>query len=298
MSRVLIVEDEVATRQVLVDLLTHLGYDVVSAGSGVAGLKLAEESDPDLVVLDLGLPDLPGMDVIRQLRTWSQVPVLVLSGSTWHQRKADALDAGADDFLDKPFNVGELRARLRAAERRLTVTGSGMALARSYDELVIDALRRSLTRDGAEVRLTEIEWLLLDQLSAQPGRVLTHRWLIKHVWGPQAGLESMAALRSHLRSVRAKIGDDAHESRYIRTESGVGYRWISLPSAVTTDETDPVLMVRLFGDQLDSALRAHGYVPGTRVRDAIAHLAELVADIAGVATHTRAATDRGEGSSE
>ena len=222
----LVIEDEPRTSELLVELLSHLGYHSDSAATGAEGLQKAAEARPDLVVLDLGLPDLAGLDVIRQLRSWSDTPILVVSGSSQHRRKADALDAGADDFLDKPFDAGELRARLRAAERRLP-TGRGRApLVRSFGELVVDQGHRQVFRDDEEVRLTETEWTLLEALTRHPGRLLTHRWLVQHVWGPTAGAETQASLRTHLRALRAKIGDDARQPTYLRTESGIGYRWI------------------------------------------------------------------------
>lgn len=226
MTTVLVIEDEPRTAELLVELLSHLGYRSVSAATGAEGLQKAAEAKPDLVVLDLGLPDVAGLEVIRELRSWSDTPILVVSGSSQNRRKADALDAGADDFLDKPFDAGELRARLRAAERRLPVAPGRAPLVRRFGDLVVDQGHRQVFRGEEEVRLTETEWTLLEAVTRHPGRLLTHRWLVQHVWGPTAGAETQASLRTHLRALRAKIGDDARRPTYLRTESGIGYRWI------------------------------------------------------------------------
>ncbi len=292
MTSVLVIEDEPATRQVLTDLLTHLGYDTSSAESGARGLEMMASAEPDLVVLDLGLPDVSGLEVLRELRTWSEAPVLVVSGSTQHRRKAEALDAGADDFLDKPFNVGELRARLRAAERRLASTATNMSMARAFGRLVIDPATRRVERDGQEVRLTDTEWQVLEELSRQPGRIVTHRWLARQVWGPRVGAESTASLRSHLRALRAKLGDDARDPIYIRTESGVGYRWIC-PATVAPPEgvADPHTLARQFRDDLESTLRRlqNGTHPGSERSQALASrlrgLGDEIIDVAQTLVH-------------
>lgn len=226
MTTVLVIEDEPRTSEILVELLSHLGYLSVSAATGAEGLQKAAEARPDLVVLDLGLPDVAGLEVIRELRSWSDTPILVVSGSSQNRRKADALDAGADDFLDKPFDASELRARLKAAERRLPVVAGRAPLLRRFGDLVVDQGHRQVFQGDEEVRLTETEWTLLEALTRHPGRLLTHRWLVQHVWGPSAGAETQASLRTHLRALRAKIGDDARQPTYLRTESGIGYRWI------------------------------------------------------------------------
>ncbi len=292
MTSVLVIEDEPAARQLLIDLLSHLGYDAMSADSGARGLALMASAEPDLVVLDLGLPDVSGLEVIRELRTWSEAPIVVVSGSTQHRRKAEALDAGADDFLDKPFNVGELRARLRAAERRLASTTADMSMARAFGRLVIDPATRRVERDGQEVRLTDTEWQLLEELSRQPGRIVTHRWLARQVWGPRAGAESTASLRSHLRALRAKLGDDARDPIYIRTESGVGYRWIC-PATVAPPEgvADPHTLARQFCDDLESTLRRlqNGTHPGSERSRALASrlrgLGDEIIDVAQTLVH-------------
>jgi two-component system KDP operon response regulator KdpE len=229
-TEVLIVEDDHSMHQVLSELLAHLGYRVHAVRTGREGLEAAARRLPDIVLLDLGLPDIPGIEVIRRLRSWSEVPILVVSGSRQRRRKADALDAGADDFVDKPFDVGELRARLRVAERRAGAAGE-RPTRRGFGELEVDYTRRRVHRGADEVLLTETEWLLLEALTRDPGRVVSHGWLVSQVWGAHAGAAMHESMRSHMRSLRAKLGDDARAPRLIRTEVGIGYRWICLPSA-------------------------------------------------------------------
>lgn len=240
MTDVLLIEDDPTTQRMLCDLLVHLGYAVHATTTGREGLELAARRRPDVVLLDLGLPDIPGVEVIRRLRTWSEAPIVVVSGSRQVRRKADALDAGADDFIDKPFDVGELRARLRAAERRAGRTQSPAAR-RRFDDLDVDYTHQRIHRAGEELVLTETEWLLFEALTRDPGRVLTHHWLARQVWGEHAGAHLQRTMRSHLRALRAKLADDARSPRFIRTEVGVGYRWICAPApgpvtAVDTDE--------------------------------------------------------------
>ena len=241
MTTVLVVEDEPRTAELLLELLRHLGYHAVGATTGTEGLQMAVEVQPDLVVLDLGLPDLGGLDVIRELRSWSEMPILVVSGNNQSRRKADALDAGADDFLDKPFDVGELRARLAAAERRLPIAPGRAPMQRRFGDLMLDQAQRRVFVGEEEVRLTDTEWVLLEALTRHPGRVLTHRWLVQHVWGRSAGTEAQASLRTHLRALRAKIGDDARRPTYLRTENGIGYRWIrsAAPAAEPQEASGP-----------------------------------------------------------
>lgn len=230
MTDVLVVEDDPSMHQVLSELLTHLGYGVHVARTGREGLDAAARRLPDIVLLDLGLPDIAGLDVIRRLREWSEVPILVVSGSRQRRRKADALDAGADDFVDKPFDVAELRARLRVAERRADAAGE-RPTRRGFGDLDVDYTRRRVHRGADEVLLTDTEWVLLEALTRDPGRVVTHAWLVGQVWGAHAGAAMHESMRSHMRSLRAKLGDDARSPRLIRTEVGVGYRWICPPSS-------------------------------------------------------------------
>jgi two-component system, OmpR family, KDP operon response regulator KdpE len=232
MARVLIVEDEAQIVSAVTRGLSREGNVVASADSGEDALAEVAARPPDLVVLDLGLPDLDGIEVIRRLRSWSEVPVLVLSARGAERSKVDALDAGADDYLDKPFGLPELRARVRALLRRASVNGRVPAMV--VGDLSIDSAHRTVTLAGTEVRLTPKEWRLLDVLSAHPGKLLTHGWLIQQVWGRSHGDETRQTLRTHLRTLRAKLGDDADAPRLVRTETGAGYRWLVTPEDTAT----------------------------------------------------------------
>ena len=183
--------------------------------------------NPDVVVLDLSLPDGDGIEVLSELRTWSDVPVLVLTGATDPRRMLAAFEAGADDYLRKPFGPDELLARLRALMRRPR-GGEEESARRSYGALEIDLAARTVSVAGERVHLTPTEWRILGALVANPGKLLTHRWMLAEVWDGSHGDETRAALRAHLRTLRAKIGDDASAPRYIATESGAGYRWTAV----------------------------------------------------------------------
>jgi two-component system KDP operon response regulator KdpE len=228
MTSVLVVEDDASTREALAEALRFVGYVPVTAPTGHDALEAVREQAPDLVVLDLGLPDMDGTAAVVAIRELCDAPILVVSASRRTRRKTDALDAGADDYLDKPFDVSELRARLRAAERRLALAGSGPGR-RRFGDLEVDPHGRSLLRGEEEIRLTDIEWRLLDVLISEAGRVVTHRRLAQLVWGAHAGSEVQPALRVHVRSLRRKLGDDVRAPRFIRADHGVGYRWIAPP---------------------------------------------------------------------
>ena len=240
MTSVLVVEDDPSTREALVAALRFVGYTPVTAPSGQHALEVVRTHDPDLVVLDLGLPDMEGTDAVVAIRELSDAPILVVSGSRRTRRKADALDAGADDYLDKPFDVAELRARLRAVERRVR-TGAGESR-RSFADIEVDSHARRLLRGDQEIHLTDIEWRLLDVLTAEAGRVVTHRRLARLVWGPRAGGGVPPSLRAHIRSLRRKLDDDVRAPRFIRADSGVGYRWIATPPDVTPPDVMPPAM--------------------------------------------------------
>ena len=229
MALALVVEDDRATLSMFAELLPSLGHTVLLASTGMECLQVAATHHPDVILLDLGLPDVPGTTVIARLREWTDTPIIVVSGSRQVRRKADALDAGADDFIDKPFDISELRARLDVVERRLDAAQE-RSTSRVFGELTVDYTRRQAHRSGEEVRLTETEWLILEGLSRDAGRIVTHRWLSTRVWGPHAGTETHQSLRAHMKSLRAKLGDDARDPSYIRTETGLGYRWVSTPS--------------------------------------------------------------------
>jgi two-component system, OmpR family, KDP operon response regulator KdpE len=226
MSRLLVVDDEPQILRALGINLRARGYDVDLAADGERALDVAARNHPDVVVLDLGLPGIDGVDVIRGLRGWSQVPIVVLSVRDAEGDKVAALDAGADDYVTKPFGSEELLARIRAALRR-----SDSAAATSgpivRGALVIDRDRFRVLRDGEEVRLTPKEFELLTYLAQHPGRVLTHRTILKAIWGPHA-IDQPEHLRVLVGSLRKKIESDPSSPQYILTEPWVGYRFADL----------------------------------------------------------------------
>lgn len=225
MSTVLIVEDDEGTRAYLEQLLVISGWSVIHRSTGAGGLAAYRSRRPDLVLLDLGLPDMSGLRVIEELRSLGDTPVVFLSGTSRQVSRVDALDAGADDFVSKPFRAAELTARLRAVVRRSAASAPG-ASTRQFGDLVIDTSSMTAHLRRVEVRLTATEWRLLEALSRRPGRVVTHRWLVRQVWSTDHGPEATGSLRAHVRSLRRKLGDDASEPHLLRTESGIGYRWI------------------------------------------------------------------------
>ena len=223
MTRVLVIDDEPQILRALRRSLEAQDYDVATAEGAEEGLALAAARTPDLVVLDLGLPDLEGTEVIRRLRSWTDVPVIVLSVREGRSDKIEALDAGADDYVTKPFDVEELLARMRAALRRTDAELTSEPELR-YDDLQVD-LGRRLVRLGDElVHLTPNEYSLLEAMVTNPGKLLTHQWLLRKVWGRGYGNESHY-LHVYVRQLRQKLGDDAAMPRFIITEPGVGYRW-------------------------------------------------------------------------
>ncbi len=230
MTRILVVDDEPQIRRALRTALQGHGYEIVTAGTGEEGLLAIAEDRPDLVFLDLGLPDLDGTEVIGRLRGFSDVPVIVLSVREGQQDKVAALDAGADDYVTKPFAMQELLARLRAALRRAGDPAEVQPALLRYGPLEVDLTKRLVTRDGATVHLTPTELRLLEAMVTQPGKLLTHAWLLGRVWGPGYAVESHY-LRVYVRQLRQKLGDDATQPHLIVTEPGVGYRWIGEPTA-------------------------------------------------------------------
>jgi two-component system KDP operon response regulator KdpE len=224
---VLVIDDELAIRRLLQTSLEARGYRVRSVATGEAGLLAQADQPADLVILDLGLPDFDGLTVLKRLREWSQVPVVVLSARSEEQQKIDALDLGADDYLTKPFSTGELLARLRVAQRHAARAEAPVSLIRTGD-LLIDLTRRTVSRAGQPVRLTPTEYTLLRVLAGNMGRVLTHSALLREVWGPGAQHDTQL-LRGFIAQLRQKIEPAPAHPHYIITEPGVGYRFIEHP---------------------------------------------------------------------
>jgi two-component system KDP operon response regulator KdpE len=221
---VLVVEDERTMVRLLKAALTSHGYRVVEASSGEEALRQAATRAPDVVVLDLGLPDLDGLEVTRRLREWSAVPIVVVSARGQEGDKIKALDAGADDYVTKPFSVGELLARMRVALRHAARAAQDASETTfSVGGLRIDRLRRQVFVDDVEVRLTPIEYRLLSALAQYAGRVLTHEHLLRQVWGP-GYTQQHHYLRVYMAQLRHKLERDPSRPRYLLTEPGVGYR--------------------------------------------------------------------------
>jgi two-component system, OmpR family, KDP operon response regulator KdpE len=224
-TRILVVDDEPQIRRALRTSLEAHGYEVRTASNGAEAVEAAAEAAPDLMFLDLGLPDLDGRHVIERVRSFSDVPMIVVSVRDRQADKVDALDAGADDYITKPFAMEELLARLRAALRRTQTEEPAAAILR-YGGLIIDLGRRLVEVGGERVHLTKTEWALLEALATNPGKLLTHQWLLRRVWGAGYAQESHY-LRVYVRSLRRKLGDAAASPTLILTEPGVGYRWIA-----------------------------------------------------------------------
>ena len=228
MTTILVVDDEPQIRRALRTSLEAHGYQVRTASNGTEAIEVAAEAAPDLVFLDLGLPDLHGTRVIERVRSFSDVPVIVISVRDRQTDKVDALDAGADDYVTKPFAMEELLARLRAALRRTHAEEPAPAVLQ-FGDVVVDLGRRLVEVAGERVHLTKTEWALLEALATNPGKLLTHQWLLRRVWGPGYAEESHY-LRVYVRALRRKLGDEATAPKLILTEPGVGYRWIAEPS--------------------------------------------------------------------
>lgn len=228
MSKVLVVDDDHQIREALRRGLRARGYEVLTAGNGETALDVLAGASVDVVVLDLGLPGIDGHEVIRRLRSFSDVPVVVLSVRESQSEKVTALDAGADDYVVKPFGMDELLARMRAALRRARPEEARPKL--KFGDLQIDLARQFLTLEGEPVHLTPTEYRLLEAFVTNPGKLLTHRWLLQRVWGAGYASENQY-LRVFIRQLRQKLGDDPARPRFIVTESGLGYRWRPDPDA-------------------------------------------------------------------
>jgi two-component system, OmpR family, KDP operon response regulator KdpE len=222
--KLLLIEDEQEIRRFLRVSLIGQGYRLVESATGRDGVMQAASQQPDLMILDLGLPDIDGMEVIRQVREWSQMPIVILSARGQEHQKVDALDAGADDYLTKPFSVGELVARIRVALRHVA-QGAGEAGEPVFalGDLRVDLVRRQVFVGNAEIHLTPIEYRLLTTMIKYAGKVITHKQLLKEVWGPDSVFETHY-LRVYMAQLRRKIETDAACPRFLLTEPGVGYR--------------------------------------------------------------------------
>jgi two-component system KDP operon response regulator KdpE len=222
-SVVLLIEDEPQIRRFLRAALAAQGYRLIESTTGEDGLAQAATRQPDVVIIDLGLPDLDGVDVIRKLREWASMPIIVLSARGQERDKISALDAGADDYVSKPFGVGELLARMRVALRHSAGLREPDEPTFTAGDLKVDLARRKVFASGKEVHLTPIEYKLLTTLVRYAGKVLTHRQLLKEVWGPPY-VDQAHYLRVYMAQLRRKLEGDPARPRYFLTEPGVGYR--------------------------------------------------------------------------
>jgi len=223
MPRVLVADDEPQLVRALTINLRARKYEVDSAHDGASALHLAATRHPDVIILDLGLPDMDGLDVINGLRGWTRVPIVVLSARHASDEKVDALDAGADDYVTKPFGMDELLARLRAAVRRATPADEEDIVVET-ETLAIDLAAKKVRRDGADVRLTPTEWHVIEVLVRNSGRLVTQRQLLREVWGPTYETETNY-LRVYMAQLRRKLERDPAHPRHLITEAGMGYRF-------------------------------------------------------------------------
>jgi two-component system, OmpR family, KDP operon response regulator KdpE len=224
MTRVLVVDDEPPIVRAVAANLRVRGFEVLTAASGETALAAVETHQPDCVVLDLGLPGIDGLEVLRRLRTWTQVPVVVLTAIDGERDKVTALDLGADDYVTKPFGVAELMARIRVALRHARAAVADRPRVITAGEVTIDLDAKLVTRGGAPVRLTPIEYRLVESLATNAGRLCTHRFLLERVWGPGYGDESHY-LRVYMANLRKKL-DDPSAPQLLLTEPGMGYRFV------------------------------------------------------------------------
>jgi two-component system, OmpR family, KDP operon response regulator KdpE len=227
MTRILVVDDDPQILRTLQINLRARGYDVEVAATGLAALQTAADRPAELVVLDLGLPDLDGVDVIRGLRGWTEVPIIVLSGRVGSSDKVAAFDAGADDYVTKPFGIEELLARIRAVTRRTTTNAAESSV--TVGRWTVNIADRSITdSEGGSVRLTPTEWHLLEMLVRSPGKLVTHRQLLQAVWGPSYRDETNY-LRQYMAQLRRKLENDPAHPQQLLTDPGMGYRFRPIP---------------------------------------------------------------------
>ncbi|MHB8511986.1 MAG: response regulator [Actinomycetota bacterium] len=224
MTRVLVVDDEPQIVRALSTNLRARGYEVDTAINGEQALQLAAENHPDVIILDLGLPGIDGIEVIEGLRGWSSIPIIVLSAREQEPDKVKALDAGADDYVTKPFGMDELLARLRAATRRGTSTSAGDAIVSTTHFTIDLAAKRTIGSDGSEIRLTPTEWNIVEVLTRNAGKLVSQRQLLQEVWGPNYRDETNY-LRVYMAGIRRKLEPDPASPRYFHTEAGMGYRF-------------------------------------------------------------------------
>ncbi|MDT4992553.1 MAG: two-component system, OmpR family, operon response regulator KdpE [Actinoplanes sp.] len=222
MSRILVVDDDDQLRRALRINLAARHYEVHTAADATTALTMAAHTPPDLAVVDLGLPDLDGVEVVRGLRGWTSIPIIVLSARDAQATKVEALDAGADDYVTKPFGMDELLARIRAALRRAAPEPGAAVIATA--DFTIDLAAKRLTTAAGDVRLTPTEWHMLEVLARHPDKLVAQRQLLREVWGPAYENETNY-LRVHLANLRRKIEPDAARPRYLITEPGIGYRF-------------------------------------------------------------------------
>jgi two-component system KDP operon response regulator KdpE len=226
---ILVIDDEPQILRALRTILLEKKFRVTTASRGEEGLTLAAADPPDLVVLDLGLPDMSGIEVVAGLRAWTQVPIVVLSVRDSQQDKVAALDRGADDYLTKPFGIEELLARIRVALRHTAQAQGTHETVITAGPLAVDLVRHVVTRDGAEVKLTATEFNLLAYLATNAGRVLTHQSILTHVWGEPES-DQVEYLRVYMRQLRKKLEANPSQPAYLLTEPGVGYRFVAVES--------------------------------------------------------------------
>ncbi|OGO68412.1 MAG: DNA-binding response regulator [Chloroflexi bacterium RBG_19FT_COMBO_56_12] len=224
---ILVIDDEAQILRALRTILTAKQFRVTTATRGEEGLALAAAQLPDLIVLDLSLPDMDGVEVCARLREWTQTPIIILSVREGERDKVNALDKGADDYLTKPFGIEELLARIRVALRHSAQSqGSSKRTVITAGPLVIDLAQHTVTREGVEIKLTATEFKLLAYLAANAGRVLTHQAILSHVWDP-ADADHVEYLRVYMRQLRKKLEDDPNQPKYILNEPGIGYRFMT-----------------------------------------------------------------------
>jgi two-component system, OmpR family, KDP operon response regulator KdpE len=223
-AHILVIDDEAQILRALRTILSAHDYRVSIANRGEEGLALAAVEVPDVVILDLGLPDLDGLEVCSRLREWTQIPIIVLSVKDNERDKVKALDRGADDYLVKPFGIEELLARIRVALRHSVYVQGGKSSIVTFGEVVVDLIRRVVTREDQDIRLTATEYKLLAYLVNHPGRVLTHQSILANVWGPEY-LNNVEYLRVFMSNLRKKLETDPRNPQHLLSEPGVGYRF-------------------------------------------------------------------------